>query len=54
MSSRSIWKLMATVTILLCAAGVKAQQMPNPYGASDLARKREKSGCCRNRGSAKE
>jgi glc operon protein GlcG len=31
--SRSIWKFMATLTILLCAAGVKAQQMPNPYGA---------------------
>jgi glc operon protein GlcG len=31
-SLRSILKFMATLTILLCAAGVKAQQMPNPYG----------------------
>jgi uncharacterized protein GlcG (DUF336 family) len=30
--SRSILKFMATLTILLCAAGAKAQQMPNPYG----------------------
>jgi glc operon protein GlcG len=33
MSSRSLVKLLATLTILLCAAGAKAQQMPNPYGA---------------------
>lgn len=33
MPSRSILRFMAILTILLCAAGVKAQQMPNPYGA---------------------
>jgi len=33
MSSRSVVKILATLTILLCAAGAKAQQMPNPYGA---------------------
>jgi uncharacterized protein GlcG (DUF336 family) len=33
MSSRSVVKFLATLTILLCAAGAKAQQMPNPYGA---------------------
>ena len=33
MSSRSVVKFLATLIILLCAAGAKAQQMPNPYGA---------------------
>jgi uncharacterized protein GlcG (DUF336 family) len=33
MSARSIVKFLMTLTILLCAAGAKAQQMPNPYGA---------------------
>jgi uncharacterized protein GlcG (DUF336 family) len=32
-SSRSILKFVATFTILLCAAGAKAQQMLNPYGS---------------------
>lgn len=33
MPSRSILKFVATLIILLlCAAGAKAQQMPNPYG----------------------
>jgi len=33
MSCRVIARLLATLTILLCAAGARAQQMPNPYGA---------------------
>ncbi len=33
MPSRFVVKLLVTLTILLCAAGAKAQQMPNPYGA---------------------
>src|ERR1700752_3599303 len=33
MPSRSIVKFLATLIILLWAAGAKAQQMPNPYGA---------------------
>jgi glc operon protein GlcG len=33
MSSRFAVKLLVTLTILLCAAAAKAQQMPNPYGA---------------------
>jgi glc operon protein GlcG len=33
MSSRFVVRLLATLTILLCAAGARAQQMPNPYGA---------------------
>jgi len=33
MSSRSIVKLLATLTVLLCAMTARAQQMPNPYGA---------------------
>ena len=32
MFSRSILKFAAVLTILLSAAGVKGQQMPNPYG----------------------
>ena len=32
MSSRSLVKLLATLTVLLCAMTAKAQQMPNPYG----------------------
>jgi len=32
MSSRSILRFAAVLTILLSAAGVKAQKMPNPYG----------------------
>ncbi|HEY4776034.1 MAG TPA: heme-binding protein [Candidatus Acidoferrales bacterium] len=33
MSCRFAVRLLATLTILLCAAGARAQQMPNPYGA---------------------
>jgi glc operon protein GlcG len=33
MSCRFVVRLLATLTILLCAAGARAQQMPNPYGA---------------------
>ena len=33
MSSRSIVKLLALLTVLLCATAAKSQQMPNPYGA---------------------
>jgi len=33
MPSRFVVKLLVTLTILLCAASAKAQQMPNPYGA---------------------
>jgi len=33
MSCRFVVRLLATLTILLCAAGSRAQQMPNPYGA---------------------
>ena len=33
MSSRFAVKFLVTLTILFCAATVKAQQMPNPYGA---------------------
>ena len=33
MSSRFAVKCLVTFTILFCAATVKAQQMPNPYGA---------------------
>src|SRR5580704_5074124 len=33
MSCRFVVRLLATLTILLCAGSVKAQQMPNPYGA---------------------
>jgi uncharacterized protein GlcG (DUF336 family) len=32
MTSRSILRFLAALTILLGAASVKAQQMPNPYG----------------------
>jgi glc operon protein GlcG len=32
MSARSILRFLAVLTILLSAASVKAQQMPNPYG----------------------
>lgn len=33
MSSRFALKFLVALTILLCAATAKAQQMPNPYGA---------------------
>jgi glc operon protein GlcG len=33
MSSRFAVKFLVTLTILFCATTVKAQQMPNPYGA---------------------
>jgi len=33
MSSRSMVKFLAMLTVLLCATAAKAQQMPNPYGA---------------------
>jgi glc operon protein GlcG len=33
MSCRFVVRLLGTLTILLCAAGSRAQQMPNPYGA---------------------
>jgi glc operon protein GlcG len=33
MSCRFVVRLLATLTIVLCAAGARAQQMPNPYGA---------------------
>jgi len=33
MSCRVIVRFLVTLTILLCAAGARAQQMPNPYGA---------------------
>jgi len=33
MSCRFVVRLLATLTILLCATGARAQQMPNPYGA---------------------
>jgi glc operon protein GlcG len=33
MSSRFAVKFLVTLAILFCAATVKAQQMPNPYGA---------------------
>jgi glc operon protein GlcG len=32
MSSRFVLKVLTALTILLCAATAKAQQMPNPYG----------------------
>ena len=33
MSCRFVVRLLATLAILLCAGSVRAQQMPNPYGA---------------------
>jgi len=33
MSCRVIVRLLTALTILLCTAGARAQQMPNPYGA---------------------
>jgi glc operon protein GlcG len=33
MPGRFVVRLLVTLTILLCAAGARAQQMPNPYGA---------------------
>src|SRR6202030_59769 len=33
MSCRFVVRLLATLTILLCTGSVRAQQMPNPYGA---------------------
>jgi glc operon protein GlcG len=36
-SSRFVVKLLATLTVLLCAVTARAQQMPNPYGAPAAA-----------------
>ena len=33
MSCRFVIRLLTILTILLCATGARAQQMPNPYGA---------------------
>ena len=33
MSSRSIVRFLAMLTVFLCTTAAKAQQMPNPYGA---------------------